>query len=79
MWFVSDSWLVGDVIHYLRHLRVLAAEGITIRFLLVTPLGWTEVPCGQEWMTRSTSTGRRRVPKSGTKARPKNNNKKEEG
>jgi hypothetical protein len=80
VWIVSDSWLVGDVIHYLRHLRVLAAEGITIRFLLVTPWGWTEVPVGREMDDKKHLDWKApRAEKRGQKPRPKNNNKKEEG
>lgn len=44
VWIISDTWLPGDVLRYRKHLEALSADGISFRFLLVTPEGWTEIP-----------------------------------
>lgn len=46
IWLVGDSWQLGEVVHYIPHVKALAAQGVELRFLLVTPWGWTEVPVG---------------------------------
>lgn len=44
VWLISDTWVIGDVINYLPHLKVLRARGIELRFILVTPWGYSEIP-----------------------------------
>lgn len=44
VWIISDTWIMGDILSYMPHIRVLAARGIELRFLLVTPWGWSEIP-----------------------------------
>jgi hypothetical protein len=46
VWVVCDNWIVGDALRYLQHVTVLYEMGIHVRFLLVTPWGWTEIPLG---------------------------------
>ncbi|MCF7935210.1 MAG: hypothetical protein K9L28_02550 [Synergistales bacterium] len=45
VWLLCDNWIAGDVMRYQRHLLELARRGVEIRALLVTPWGWTEIPC----------------------------------
>ncbi len=54
IWLVGDSWHLGEVIHYIPHVKALAAQGVELRFLLVTPWGWTEVPVGAPRETEGT-------------------------
>lgn len=44
IWIVSDCWIPFDVNLYSDHLRALAAAGLSLRFLMVTPWGWLELP-----------------------------------
>ncbi|MDR1138064.1 MAG: hypothetical protein LBK91_07055 [Synergistaceae bacterium] len=44
VWFVSDTWVIGDVLTYVPHLRALRGRGIEIRFMLVTPWSYCEIP-----------------------------------
>jgi hypothetical protein len=46
VWLIGDSWHLGEVTHYIPHVKALAAQGAELRFLLVTPWGWTEIPVG---------------------------------
>ncbi|HAA47841.1 MAG TPA: hypothetical protein DCE03_05075 [Synergistaceae bacterium] len=48
VWIVSDSWIIGEVARYVQHIRALEAYGVQLRFLLVTPWGWVEIPLGAE-------------------------------
>lgn len=44
IWLFCDSWILGDVIRYSEHIKVLSMYGVTFHFMLVTPWGWTEIP-----------------------------------
>lgn len=44
IWMLSDSWVPGEVFRYGRHIKVLEDRGVSFRFILVTPGGWTEIP-----------------------------------
>lgn len=44
VWLVSDTWIIGDILSYMPHIRALLARGIELRFLLVTPWGFSEIP-----------------------------------
>jgi len=48
VWMISDSWVVGEVMRYVQHFTALASNGVEVRFLLVTPWGWTEIPVAVE-------------------------------
>ncbi|EFQ23969.1 conserved hypothetical protein [Aminomonas paucivorans DSM 12260] len=48
VWLVTDSWQMVDVAAYMGHLKALEDQGIELRFLFVTPWGWTEVPWGTQ-------------------------------
>jgi len=44
VWVVSDAWVIGDVLLYMPHIKALRDRGVEIRFLLVTPWGYSEIP-----------------------------------
>jgi hypothetical protein len=44
VWVISDTWVIGDVIPYVPHLRALRDRGVEIHFMLVTPWNHTEIP-----------------------------------
>ncbi|MBQ6775240.1 MAG: hypothetical protein IJP53_02170, partial [Synergistaceae bacterium] len=44
VWIISDSFTFGEVVRFVPHVDALAEQGITLRFLLVTPWGWVEMP-----------------------------------
>lgn len=44
VWIISDSWLPSEVFRYGSHIKALEDRGISLRFILVTPGGWTEIP-----------------------------------
>jgi len=47
-WVISDTFVFGDTIHYAAHVNALAEQGIVLRFILVTPWGWVEIPLSGE-------------------------------
>lgn len=48
VWIVSDTWVIGDILSYLHHIRALKERGVELRFLLVTPWGYSEIPWDKE-------------------------------
>ena len=44
VWVISDTWVIGDVIPYIPHLKALRERGIQIHFMLVTPWNYVEIP-----------------------------------
>lgn len=44
VWIVSDCWIPFDVLEYSDHIKAMAEHGISLRFLVVTPWGWVELP-----------------------------------
>ncbi|GHV29051.1 hypothetical protein FACS1894167_07590 [Synergistales bacterium] len=46
-WIISDTWVIGDVLPYMPHLKALCQKEIELRFLLVTPWGYSEIPWTQ--------------------------------
>jgi hypothetical protein len=63
VWIVSDTFVFGDAIHYAAHVDALAEQGIVLRFVLVTPWGWVEIPLsgntasGRQFLWRNTMKG----------------------
>ncbi|MDR1378146.1 MAG: hypothetical protein LBJ36_03760 [Synergistaceae bacterium] len=63
VWVISDTFIFGDTIHYAAHVDALAEQGIILRFVLVTPWGWVEIPLsgniasGQQFLWRNTMKG----------------------
>lgn len=44
VWIISNSFIFDEIIKYSPHVDALANQGITLRFILVTPWGWVELP-----------------------------------
>ena len=44
VWMISDTWVIGDVIPYIPHLKALRERGFKIHFMLVTPWNYFEIP-----------------------------------
>ena len=44
VWIVTDCWIYCDLAEYADHIKAMNDSGISIRFILVTPWGWIEVP-----------------------------------
>lgn len=44
VWIISDTFIFDEVIKFAPHVDALASQGITLRFILVTPWGWVELP-----------------------------------
>ncbi|MGI6075506.1 MAG: hypothetical protein ACOYD9_03980 [Pyramidobacter sp.] len=44
VWIVSDCWIPFDIYEYADHIKAMAEKGVTLRFLVVTPWGWVELP-----------------------------------
>lgn len=44
VWIISDTFVFDDVVKYIPHVDALNEQGISLRFILVTPWGWVELP-----------------------------------
>ena len=44
VWIISDTFIFEDVIKFVPHVDALAEQGIMLRYILVTPWGWVEMP-----------------------------------
>ena len=44
VWIISDTFIFDDIIKFSPHVDALAEQGITLRYILVTPWGWVELP-----------------------------------
>lgn len=44
VWIISDAFVLEEVVRFIPHVDALAEQNITLRFLLVTPWGWVELP-----------------------------------
>ena len=44
VWIISDTFIFDDVVKFSPHVDALAEQGITLRYILVTPWGWVELP-----------------------------------
>lgn len=48
VWVISDSFVFMDIIRYAAHVDALAEQGVMLRFILVMPWGWAEIPLSGE-------------------------------
>ena len=44
VWIISDTYILDDVMKFSQHVDALYEQGITLRYILVTPWGWVELP-----------------------------------
>ena len=65
VWVISDTFIFSDTIHYAAHVDALAEQGVALRFILVTPWGWVEIPLSgniasnQQFLWHNTMRGTR--------------------
>lgn len=52
VWIISDTFIFDEVIKFAPHVDALASQGITLRFILVTPWGWVELPLSGSMASR---------------------------
>lgn len=44
VWIISDAFVFGELLAFVPHVDALAEQGIMLRYILVTPWGWVEMP-----------------------------------
>ena len=44
VWIISDTFIFDEVTKFVPHVDALAGQGIMLRYILVTPWGWVEMP-----------------------------------
>lgn len=44
VWIISDTFIFDEIVKFSPHVDALSEQGITMRFILVTPWGWVELP-----------------------------------
>ena len=44
VWIISDTFVFGELLTFVPHVDALAEQGIMLRYILVTPWGWVEMP-----------------------------------
>ena len=44
IWVITDCWIPSDIMGYKDHIKAMTENGITLRFLIITPWGWIELP-----------------------------------
>ena len=48
VWLITDTWVIGDVLPYIAHLKALRENGVQLHCMLVTPWNYVEVPWNKE-------------------------------
>ena len=44
VWIISDTFIFDEVFKFVPHVDALSEQGIMLRYILVTPWGWVEMP-----------------------------------
>ena len=52
VWIISDTFIFDEVIKFVPHVDALAEQGIILRYILVTPWGWVEMPLSGSAMSK---------------------------
>ena len=52
VWIISDTFVFDEVARYVPHVDALAEQGIMLRYILVTPWGWVEMPLSGSTLSR---------------------------
>ncbi len=52
VWIISDTFIFDEVIKFIPHVDALAEQGIILRYILVTPWGWVEMPLSGASMSK---------------------------
>ncbi|MBQ7169054.1 MAG: hypothetical protein IJR63_04040 [Synergistaceae bacterium] len=54
VWIISDTFILDDVMKFSPHVDALSEQGIILRYILVTPWGWVELPLSVKTASRHT-------------------------
>ena len=52
VWIISDTFSFDEVVRFVPHVDALAEQGIMLRYILVTPWGWVEMPLSGNMASR---------------------------
>ena len=52
VWIISDTFILDDVMKFSPHVDALSEQGIILRYILVTPWGWVELPLSGNTATK---------------------------
>lgn len=52
VWIISDIFVFDEVARFVPHVDALADQGIMLRYILVTPWGWVEMPLSGSTVSR---------------------------
>lgn len=52
VWIISDAFAFDEVIRFVPHVDALSEQGIMLRYILVTPWGWVEMPLSGNMASR---------------------------
>ena len=52
VWIISDAFAFDEVVRFVPHVDALAEQGIMLRYVLVTPWGWVEMPLSGNMASR---------------------------
>lgn len=44
VWILTDCWIPCDVDAYSEHIQAMTQRGVVLRFIMMTPWGWIELP-----------------------------------
>ena len=69
VWVISDTFIFDEVAKYIHHVDALNEQGIILRYILVTPWGWVELPLSGNMASKQsflfqTEAGKRRKKRS---------------
>ena len=52
VWIISDMFAFDEVVRFVPHVDALAEQNIMLRYILVTPWGWVEMPLSGSMASR---------------------------
>ena len=52
VWIISDTFVFDEIVRFVPHVDALAEQGIMLRYILVTPWGWVEMPLSGSTVSR---------------------------
>ncbi len=58
VWIISDAFVFDNAAHFSGHINALEKQGISVRFILVNPWGWVELPLSRASASRKQFTWR---------------------
>ena len=74
VWIFSDSFVLDEVVRFIPHVDALTEQEISLRFLLITPWGWVELPLSGTSVSKQQFLWRTEPPQTHTVKRKKSRN-----